>query len=788
MALSEEQVNTIVGYPLGDTLDGLIAKLRSLKEPQEEAWHDDVATLLGALLSSKAAYNLSLSDGMGNVADKLFVIQKQVRGASLSFSHFRHLIDAVVDKSLDTDIWTAVINLIEAVSPSTPPPGSIIKTGFGTPVKSSSSRLGNSETRDIIERELFYEIKDCTHRDVPGFFEKYFDVTKWTKKQQKMLKSILTNHDGTKWKTFPADPWEGYVWEWLTTLEKMALAGASYVLHSNKTATEFKSRKGQMDIFFQKARKPRGRRFEYKHILVVGEHKRSHNTGEFKACLLQLTRHVRSMFDDQPMRWFIHAFTIKATTMELWVFDRSGAYSSGEFDVHREPDKFARALVAYATMDNEAMGLDRSIEWKDSHRYMTVERADGKDERVELKDLLVKQRAVVCRGTTCFSTNKGVAKFSWRSAKRQPSEVRHLQTARDKGVQGIARLVGHREITTIADLRAGLDFSKNTQHPFQSTAHDRSDGHGHNRPQGGLESSGSGSSSRKRKSLDKDTRPSTRRRSSSQKSKPPPRQAHAHDDQPDREADKRTKPSLYTPDQNDPYENRILSCLITSPAGQVISDFKSARKLLEALRDAIRAHQSLYTKGRILHRDISSNNIIITEPSEPGPGGFKGMLIDLDLAKERDGKPSGARNQTGTMQFMAIEVLRGVDHTYRHDLESFFYVLLWMCARCAWDSEKKLCGDDEAKPIESDLRTWEVGNFKQIAKAKAYHMSVGGLEEIMDEFPEGLDNVKPLCLRIRRILFPLDKDERMSFGTPAGDPDQLYKPIIAAYDEVINNM
>ena len=83
------------------------------------------------------------------------------------------------------------------------------------------------------------------------------------------------------------------------------------------------------------------------------------------------------------------------------------------------------------------------------------------------------------------------------------------------------------------------------------------------------------------------------------------------------------------------------------------------------MRDAIKAHRSLYITGNILHRDISSNNII-TKPETAH--GFKGMLIDLGLAKVRDSGPSGARHQTGTMQFMAVEVLRTVDHTYRHDL------------------------------------------------------------------------------------------------------------------------
>jgi hypothetical protein len=75
---------------------------------------------------------------------------------------------------------------------------------------------------------------------------------------------------------------------------------------------------------------------------------------------------------------------------------------------------------------------------------------------------------------------------------------------------------------------------------------------------------------------------------------------------------------------------------------------------------------------------ISENNIIVTDAEEGNP---RGMLIDLDFAKELDSVPSGARHRTGTMEFMAIEVLEGRAHTYRHDLESFFYVFLWVIIR-----------------------------------------------------------------------------------------------------------
>jgi hypothetical protein len=60
------------------------------------------------------------------------------------------------------------------------------------------------------------------------------------------------------------------------------------------------------------------------------------------------------------------------------------------------------------------------------------------------------------------------------------------------------------------------------------------------------------------------------------------------------------------------FDNRIFSCLVISPPGRPINEFKSVREFLEACRDFIKAHRSLYYDGKILHRDISENNIIVT--------------------------------------------------------------------------------------------------------------------------------------------------------------------------------
>lgn len=767
MRLTEKHVKIISEHPLNDTLDPLRDKLRDTNDANSPR-QEDVASLLSALVGSTAAFSLPSPNGSGNVAVRLFSIQQHVRGGSVKPDHFRTLIRCVVDKSADVDLWEAVFTIIETLGPLTPPSSSITPTFQGTPVKTSSNRLADGETRDIVEGELFFEIKDCTFRNVKGFCDKFFDYKRWREDQKAMLKEMMTAHDGKKWTDFPTPSDEKPVWDWFRSLEERFLADATYKLHTTKTAHQFKERKGQMDVFFQMPTKKTDGTFWYKHVLVVGEQKKSYDTGRFKADLLQITRYVRGVFADQPTRRFVHAFSLCASTMELWVFDRSGPYSSGPFDIHDEPDKFARAFVGYATMDDDAMGLDTFIERKDGHRYVILDDLSGNESRIRLRSPIVRQKAVVCRGTTCFETrNSHVAKFSWASDKRK-LEVEQLKLAEERGVKGVAKVVAHRRITTIKELREGLEFLE--RHRFRDE-----DVHSEDPPS---TTSSTNSPGQKRKSSSDHTSDDAsgfkKLRSNSQK----PRLVRELNDQ---LSIGRAKPSLYASSE-DLWENRIYSCLVVSPAGRVISDFRTIKELLESMRDAIKAHQSLYVTGNILHRDISSNNIIITEPETAD--GFKGMLIDLDLAKVRYSGPSGARHQTGTMQFMAVEVLRKADHTYRHDLESFFYVLLWMCVRQSWNNG--FAGEEKPRKV-SLLRKWEIGGFQDIADAKEGHMTVNSLERIMTEFPEALDVVKPLCLRIRKILFPLDKDERMSFGTPAGDPDQLYAPILAAYDAAISD-
>ena len=82
------------------------------------------------------------------------------------------------------------------------------------------------------------------------------------------------------------------------------------------------------------------------------------------------------------------------------------------------------------------------------------------------------------------------------------------------------------------------------------------------------------------------------------------------------------------------------------------------------------------------------NNLIIIDTKNEE--NLRGMLINLNLVKELDSGPSRARHQTGTIEFMAIEVLKRMARTYCYDLESFFYNFLYVIIHYGQETDKNL--------------------------------------------------------------------------------------------------
>ena len=119
-----------------------------------------------------------------------------------------------------------------------------------------------------------------------------------------------------------------------------------------------------------------------------------------------------------------------------------------------------------------------------------------------------------------------------------------------------------------------------------------------------------------------------------------------------------------------------------------------------------------------------------------GDGNVMGVLNDMDLASLIWDHGLKGHERTGTVPFMARQLLRDeVEHRYEHDIESFVWVLVWVCVRYnegqlrsdgsrqldQWAQvDMKLCqafknnfintDRDEAKPSSSHAANWELAD------------------------------------------------------------------------------
>lgn len=74
----------------------------------------------------------------------------------------------------------------------------------------------------------------------------------------------------------------------------------------------------------------------------------------------------------------------------------------------------------------------------------------------------------------------------------------------------------------------------------------------------------------------------------------------------------------------------------------------------------------------------------------------KGVLGDFDLANVRDNPRDRNGERTGTVPFMPLDLLcqayyeGKIVRIYRHDVESFIWVLVWvsMIQNCSWEGRK----------------------------------------------------------------------------------------------------
>ncbi|KAL4266523.1 hypothetical protein AB1N83_004278 [Pleurotus pulmonarius] len=151
-------------------------------------------------------------------------------------------------------------------------------------------------------------------------------------------------------------------------------------------------------------------------------------------------------------------------------------------------------------------------------------------------------------------------------------------------------------------------------------------------------------------------------------------------------------------------------------------DVKTVADFQLAYIDIVECHHAAMKFGKVLHRDISENNLLWTKsPKSSKRTAVRtiGVLNDWDLATPVDATGSSSKHRTGTGPFMALDLLAPEPpvHLYRHDLESLFYVLIWAAVHYNIGHDVPY-----AHRVDDELEKW-TGSYLEALSAKTLFLS-----------------------------------------------------------------
>ncbi|KAH7025329.1 hypothetical protein B0J12DRAFT_686493 [Macrophomina phaseolina] len=826
--LSESQLATIRDHPIGDALDSFRAAFKSAPprtSPRGGIDHFQqlvaqptrrslVLRLMLILQGLPAALNLPSHDEKGPLLSDLALLTSRLSINQTDVKHTAQLVKNIIDEQDDPTIWTAVYDLIRQTQPAlstfslprapasatlpitpqrTPSTTSLVKQ---TPVVSkTSSFLSTTETRTEIDPLLRFEVEQNLIVDHPGVFDAFFGrVTQLSEiaaavfdacKEPAM--SMYT--DGVGWTDWPSDCKEDEVLRFLRRHVDRFLTFADErgfrpserrrcVTTPNQPLDGSTARR-KLDVGVARGEpEHEGVPCHWSHILVPGELKSNWKKDNHNDTRLDISRYAREVFSAQDTRRFVLGFTLCGSLMRLWEFDRLGVVASKSFDINREGHRFVSVILGYLWMNEEELGFDPTIMEDNGKRYMEIERNE-RLERIYI-EFMTRQRSIAGRATTCWKGyEKGkpgdelVIKDSWQYEDypeeglllKEAAEPKVGEPANPK-VDNVARYYHHETVrvgNAIDDVRRnvrrGLDDAEGrnplrqprSTAPSAVTSAVTSSNSGLGRGRGGSSSRG-GSRSRGR-SKSRGGGVSQKRASSTvEESMPPP-------------PPKRSRSDL-TPEEDVPRRNRVHRRVIMRGVGKSLYRASSLQAMLTGLVGGIKGHESLFKAG-IIHRDISIGNVLLNEAEDDG------FLIDLDLAIKTDRKDaSGAPNRTGTKVFMAIGALYGEDHSFMHDLESFFWLLFWICTH--WNG----AGLDLSG---SEYDSWNSEPTKKLAREKA-----GLVLKAADFDVEVEDNFTSYCRplisciqQLRKVVFPNGR----SWDRQEEERRRLYFEMMSVLDE-----
>ncbi|EDN03054.1 predicted protein [Histoplasma mississippiense (nom. inval.)] len=716
--LSDHDCDIITNHPLSDSLYRLQDLLQEAEQaynattdPQDAICQRAISKLLTTLMGEEAAFNLRFPASNKNVASELSRLFTCLQDGDFSYEHYRTLVRLKIQKATNVDIWKAVLDLITTVSRATPPPRTVSSIPQTPWLRNTSSFVNSTEYQKHVDFVLKEELGEI-HVDIPGFFDAYFgNIPQLTATSQAVLEGCKRG-DNPLYTEAQEPSWK---------IDRRPLAQPSQPLQGSIAERK-------LDIgFVDDLTATEDSRCRWSQILVPGELKNDLKYDRKSGAWFDLGRYSREVLSAQDTRRFVLGFTLCGPFLRLWNFDRLGGIASEEFNINQDGLQFVSVVLGFLLMSREQLGFDPTIVTTGTERYIEIEK-DGTKEQLIIDGIVGRARCVAGRATTCWKahceTDKLrtplVVKDSWQYPERT-EEGELLREAMAKGVKNVAKYYHHEtvhidgKVDDVLAIRKGLSIpTKDEKGGFKATVR-------RSMSQRGQKSQGS-TAGQKRSSDCVDT------------ALPPPPSKRTQSSSPSKPAGGSTQ------------LNRVHRRVVIRDYGKPIYQSSSKAVLLAALAGCIEGYMSLHDEAGLIQCDVSPRNLMVNEDKD-NPS-WPAFLIDLDLAirVQRDAS-SGARGKTGTRAFMAIGVLYGEKHCFMHDLESFFWVLFWICIH--YD------GPGKGSTVER-FEKWNYMSTEELAAAKQGVISEESdfLRIAGDYFTPSYQSFISCVNRLRRLVFP----------------------------------
>ncbi|VCU39114.1 Bgt-51266 [Blumeria graminis f. sp. tritici] len=795
---------------------------------------------LESLMTSLSYYALNNAVPSSINADmdiRLSSIQKRLALHSIQLTSFIPLINSITSNATDIEVWNEVIELVDTQEPMQSPETNLpsAKQGDARHRRCTAPYEGADQIMETLKEALRTELAGTIFENVDGFYEKYFVGTTWAGQCKEIAKRYENRPDKSTFK-FPKDPTEKNVWQWIKEVQaefiepyKPDESGESkdnFPLRADTFHTTGpKQIKGglairQIDIFI-KSREKAAKAHDWRDVLVLGELTEL-SSAHWVDKFLQLSVYMREIFSAQPLRQFAHGFLMFGTQLQLWISWRAvgrlsevellmrarnvrgvatliGSRNHVKISDHRSGPHFTEEMnrdihplemkmtTAGNSLQSGSSNPDGNVELSKGVKHESESVAGGANKKLRRSErscvLSISRQALLNASKARVRKNgksTGLRKKPVSKTVPVPVPVPNPATTNTNAVtQDVTPETPSVPINLPAESSYSVAEGSNSSLGKRPRNAEETD----------VEVQTVSEPDLKRLCISSNVGESL----SEAVAKPLSNQITNDPSAPAEQAVDNAKSvpavsnaDVIMADDSTVYRNRWETVIAAKPFGRAIDEKTTPMELIYGLRDAIKAHQSLYMETKILHRDISMNNIILTDPKRND--GCHGVLIDLDLAISLtdDNCSESSKTLTGTMEFMAIGLLKEYTypsngkftHTYRHDLESFFFVLISACIRFGW-------GKNESPHIET-IRKWYKGKAVDKFTFKALAITSLGFEDtLLKAFSSKFECLKDLATTLRKILF-----ERQKTIWIATDPRplNLYNSILKAFDDEIDKM